>query len=326
MAVQIAETETAPVKVPTAAPGQGSRRPRRSRGGFDKRVTPYLFVIPFFAVFGVFGLWPILYTFWVSLHDWHLINGEIGFVGLGNFTELFQDPDFYTALRNTLSIFVISTVPQLLLALGIAWMLDTALRGRAFWRSAVLVPNVVSIVAVGVVFTQMFAPSDWSMANWLLSLIGLDPVDWPANVWSSHAAISVMVIWRWTGYNALIYLAAMQAVPRDLYESAMLDGASRWTTFWKVTVPSIRPTIIFTVVISTIGGLQLFTEPLLFGGGLPEGGSDHQFQTLTLLLYKYAFTLQDSGYASAISWVLFLVIALMAVANLLVVRRISSNR
>src|SRR5690606_23973493 len=109
---------------------------------------------------------------------------------------------------------------------------DTKLRARAFWRSAVLVPNVVSIVAVGVVFSQMFAPPEWSMGNWLIRLVGLDPVDWPANVWSSHLAISLMVIWRWTGYNALIYLAAMQAVPRDLYESAMLDGAGRWRTFW----------------------------------------------------------------------------------------------
>lgn len=312
-------------RAPAGAPEPRHGR-RRKGGGLDRRVTPYLFVIPFFVVFGVFGLWPILYTFWVSLHDWHLINGAQEFVGAGNFTDLFSDPDFYTALRNTLSIFALSTVPQLLLALGIAWMLDTRLRARSLWRSAVLVPNVVSIVAVGVVFTQMFAPSDWSMGNWLLSLVGLDPVDWPAGVWSSHLAISLMVLWRWTGYNALIYLAAMQAVPRELYESAMLDGAGRWRTFWNVTIPAIRPTVIFTVVISTIGGLQLFTEPLLFGGGNPEGGSDHQFQTLTLLLYKHAFTLQDSGYASAISWVLFLLIALIAVVNLLLVRRISAGR
>ncbi|GGO92315.1 carbohydrate ABC transporter permease [Wenjunlia tyrosinilytica] len=325
MAVQTAEK--APPAPKRSAGGAPEKRGRKRAFGFDRKVTPYLFVIPFFVVFGVFGLYPILYTFWVSLHDWHLVNGELGFVGLDNFTELFHDPDFYRALRNTLSIFVISTFPQLLFALGIAWMLDTKLRARSFWRSAVLVPNVVSIVAVGVVFSQMFAPSDWSVSNWLLSLVGLGAVDWPANVWSSHLAISVMVIWRWTGYNALIYLAAMQAVPRELYESAELDGASRWTTFWSVTVPSIRPTIVFTVVISTIGGLQLFTEPLLFGGvNGQEGGSDHQFQTLTLLLYKYAFVQQNSGYASAISWVLFLLIALMAVVNLLLVRRISSTR
>ncbi|MEV1011380.1 sugar ABC transporter permease [Streptomyces sp. NPDC049881] len=306
----------------------GDRRARGRRGGLRRHAGAYAFISPFFLVFGLFGLFPLLYTLWVSLNDWHLVNGRQGFVGLDNFRDLLADPDFTNALFNTLSIFVLSTVPQLLLALGIAYLLDTRLRGSTFWRSAVLIPNIVSVVAVGLVFSQLFG-RDFGVVNWLLDTVGLagdEPIDWRADTFTSHLALSTMVMWRWTGYNALIYLAAMQAVPRHLYESALLDGASRWRVFRSITVPSIRPTIVFTVIISTIGGLQLFTEPLLFGGiNGYEGGSDHQFQTLTLLLYKHGFANFDSGYAAAISWMLFLLIAVIAAFNFFLTRRISAK-
>ncbi|MEU6110342.1 sugar ABC transporter permease [Streptomyces albidoflavus] len=296
----------------------GRPRPRR-----PDRLLPYLFIAPFFLVFGVFGLYPLLQTFWVSLHDWDRLAGPGDWVGLGNFTRLLQDSDFYTATFNTLSIFLLSTVPQLLAALAVAWLLDRHLRGRAVWRALVLVPQYVSVVAVALVFSQLFG-RDFGVVNWALEGLGLisEPVDWTADTWSSHLAISFMVMWRWTGYNALIYLAAMQAVPRDLYESAQIDGAGKFLTFRKVTLPSIRPTLVFTVVISTIGGLQLFAEPYLFDfQGNAEGGAEHQFQTLTLMLYKYGFINNDAGYASAVSWVLFLVIAALAAGNFLLARR-----
>ena len=127
----------------------------------------------------------------------------------------------------------------------------------------VLLPQVTSLVAVALIFTQLFS-RDYGLFNYLLGGIGIRPIDWEAGRFSSWVALSVMVTWRWAGYNALIYLAAMQAIPDDLYESAAIDGARRWKQFWHITVPMIRPTIIFTVIISTIGGLQLFTEPYLF--------------------------------------------------------------
>ncbi|MFG3250832.1 carbohydrate ABC transporter permease [Streptomyces sp. NPDC048187] len=298
-------------------------KPKRRRGLF----TPYSFVAPFFVVFGVFGLYPLIYTFWVSLHDWDRLAGDGGFAGLDNFRDLFADSDFYTATFNTFSIFLLSTVPQLLLALGVAWLLDRRLRARTAWRALVLVPQYVSVVAVALVFSQLFG-RDFGVVNWVLEHFGLisDPIDWAADSWSSHLAISFMVMWRWTGYNALIYLAAMQAVPRELYESAMVDGAGRFLTFRRITLPAIRPTLMFTVVISTIGGLQLFAEPFLFDSQAnAEGGTEHQFQTLTLMLYKYGFINNDAGYASAISWVLFLVIALVAALNFSLTRRLGGS-
>ncbi|MFE5797636.1 carbohydrate ABC transporter permease [Streptomyces sp. NPDC056503] len=314
MAVQ---TRPLPNGRPTAPPP----RPHRPRPG--RNVAPYLLIAPFFLVFAVFGAYPLLRTFWVSLHDWDRLSGQGEWVGLDNFRRLLDDADFLTALFNTLSIFVLSTVPQLLAALGVAWLLDRHLRARTVWRALVLVPQYVSVVAVALVFSQLFG-RDYGIVNWVLQGVGVidGPIDWTADTWSSHLAISFMVMWRWTGYNALIYLAAMQAVPRELYESAAIDGASRLLTFRKVTLPAIRPTLLFTVVISTIGGLQLFAEPFLFDQqGNAEGGAEHQFQTLTLMLYKYGFINNDAGYASAVSWVLFLVIAAVAALNFLLARR-----
>src|SRR5207302_6288120 len=161
--------------------------------------------------------------------------------------------------------------------------LNRSLRWGRFWRTSVLLPNVVSVVAVALVLGQLFG-RDYGIVNWVLGRFGIAPVSWQSSVWSSHLAVAVMVIWRWTGYNALIYLAAMQAVPRELYDAAALDGASRWRMFWSVTVPAIRPTLQFTVIAATIGGLQLFTEPQLFdsSGMSGTGGDDRQFQTVIM--------------------------------------------
>ncbi|MFJ9636655.1 carbohydrate ABC transporter permease [Streptomyces sp. NPDC101178] len=308
-------------------PGRTANGHRTGRPPVRRQLLPYLFIAPFFVVFGIFGLYPLIQTFWVSLHDWDRLAGPGGWVGADNFTRLLSDSDFYTATFNTLSIFVLSTVPQLLAALALAWLLDRHLRSPSVWRALVLVPQYVSVVAVALVFSQLFG-RDFGIVNWALEGLGIisAPVDWTADTWSSHLAISFMVMWRWTGYNALIYLAAMQAVPRALYESAQLDGAGRLLTFRKITLPAIRPTVVFTVVISTIGGLQLFAEPFLFDQqGNAEGGAEHQFQTLTLMLYKYGFINNDAGYASAVSWVLFLVIALVAAVNFLLARRSGRN-
>lgn len=289
---------------------------------FDRKGTPFLFIAPFFAVFVVFGAFPMLYTAWVSLHRWNLLSGDEGRFGLANYAELLADSRFYNALFNTTSIFLLSAVPEFFLALGIAALLNRPLRGATWWRTGVLLPNVVSVVAVGLVFGQLFS-RDYGVVNEVLGWFGVDPISWQARQWSSHLAVATMVMWRWTGYNALIYLAAMQAVPQDLYEAAALDGASRWRSFWSVTVPGIRPTIAFTVVAATVNGLQLFAEPQLFDP-TGSGGNDRQFQTLTMYLYEQGFSKFDAGYAAALSWVMFVFCAVFAVFNYRLVRRFVS--
>jgi cellobiose transport system permease protein len=297
-------------------------RRRRSRfHRLDVRLSPYLYVLPFFLLFGLFGAFPLLYTMWVSLFDWDFLAETHTWIGLDNYSRLVGDWTFWNALANTGQILVLSTVPQLVLALLLAYALNQGVRLAGFWRMSVLLPNVTGVVAVTIVFGQLFG-RDYGLVNWLLGALDLGKIDWQAGEASSQVAIAVMIIWRWTGYTALIYLAAMQAVPRDLYAAAALDGASRFQQFRRITVPAIRPTIIFTVVVATIAGMQVLAEPLLFGGGSLTGGSDRQFQTLSLYLYEVGFSRWEFGYASAAAWVTFLLILVVAGVNYLFVSRL----
>ncbi|MFC4335518.1 carbohydrate ABC transporter permease [Salininema proteolyticum] len=300
---------------------------RRSRR--NARLSPYLYIAPFYLLFAVFGVFPLAFTAWVSLHDWSLLSDDHAFVGLANYTTLLSDPYFWNALGNTASILVLATLPQLFAALILANILAMRVRAPTFFRMGLLLPNIASVVAVAVIFSQLFG-RDFGLVNWTLELFGAGRVDWQAGTATSHIAIATMVAWKWTGYNALIYLAAILTVPRELYEAARIDGATRWQQLWKVTVPSIRPTIIFTVIVSTIYGLQIFAEPQLFAGGGPSGttgGSSRQFQTLTLYLYEHGFNRGfQFGYASAVAWTMFAVIVIVSLVNLALSRRISSDR
>jgi cellobiose transport system permease protein len=288
--------------------------------------SPYLYIAPFFILFGVVGLFPLLYTAYLSLFDRELLDLEGTWVGLANYTELLRDSQFWNALFNTISIFVLSSGPQIVVAVGVAALLNTTLRMPTAWRVGVLLPYVVSLVAVGLIFTNLFG-TNYGLINSFLEAIGLGRIDWQSNWFASHLAIATMVNWRWTGYNALIVLAAMKAIPKEIHEAALIDGASAARRFFSVTLPLLRPTLIFVVVTSTIGGLQIFTEPKLFDAmpGSNNGGAENQFQTVTLYMYQTGFETQRLGYASAVAWVLFLVIIIFAVANFLLTRRISSS-
>jgi cellobiose transport system permease protein len=303
-------------------PGRSAFRITLSR--WDTKAAPYAFVSPFFIIFAIFGAFPLLYTFWVSFHAWPLL-GPHHWTGLENYRKLLVDGQFWNSVENTFGIFLVATIPQYILALFLAVTLSHRLRARTLFRMGVIIPNVTSVAAVALIFAAIFAQG-FGLANWLLGDLGIGPVDWVANRWSSWTAISVMVDWRWTGYNALIFLAAMQAIPTDLYEAAEIDGASRARQFFSVTLPLLRPTLLFTTILSIIGGVQLFTEPLLFapGSGAIQGGSLRQFQTVTMFLVENGFTRFEYGYAGAVAVMIFLLILLVALVNIVIIRRISS--
>ena len=303
------------------APGLTWRQ-RLSR--WDARLAPYLYISPFFLLFAVVGLFPLVFTAWVSLHDWSLIGGKGDFVGLQNYREVWDNPYFLKQTVNTLSIFILSSGPQIVCAVVVAALLDNQLRGRTWWRMGILLPYVVSPVAVAIIFGSLFGDR-YGLINHGLEATGIDGIGWHTNRFASHVAIATMVNWRWTGFNALIFLAAMQAVPRDLYESAALDGAGRVRQFLSITLPMIRPTMIFVVITSTIGGLQIFAEPRLFDEtNARNGGADRQFGTITMLVYDFGWQLRDLGRASATAWMLFLLICVLALVNFLLIRRIGS--
>jgi cellobiose transport system permease protein len=324
--VEVASSAQPPPPSPeTGRRTNGQRRSNWLLTRLDVKATPYALVSPYFLLFAVFGLFPLGFTLWVSLHKWRLA-GEKTWVGFDNYEFLITYGPFWTSIWNTLAMFIIATVPQLIAAMLIANALNKRMRGRLLWRLAILAPLVTSVVAVAIVFNQLYG-TRYGMVNWALGAVGIDPIDWRASSIPAWAAISSMVDWRWTGYNAIIYLAAMQTIPRDLYEAAAIDGASQRRQFWSITVPQLKPVIIFTVFISTVGGLLLFAEPLMFGGGDDfNGGSQGQFQTAAMFIVDLFRSRNNFGMAAAAGWMLFLLILIIAVINYSIINRIRGSK
>lgn len=315
---------------PASTPRRVGFTGRLSR--WDIKVSPYLYVSPFFLSFAIFGLFPIAFNVVVALHDWDRRLGKGDFVGLDNFIWVLQQPAFWTSLENTFSIFILSLIPQLILSLLIAALLDQNLRTATFWRMSILVPFVVMPVASTMIFSQVFGQfglvtpllHDWGLFTDSASPFFHDRL-------LSHVAISTIIVFRWTGYNALIFLAAMQAVPRDLYEAATIDGAGRSRQFFSVTIPSIRPTMIFVVLTMTVGGLQVFDEARVFdgsgSGGTGQGGSNDQWLTTVLYLFNLGFGDWQNrmGQAAAVAWLFALVILVFTLLNFFLTRSISHS-
>ena len=285
----------------------------------------YLFTAPFFIMFLVFGLLPIVFSVVLAFFDVDVLANYYYPVGLDNFNELFADERFWNALVNTIDIWLLSTIPMLILSIGIAVVLHSPyLRGSTFWRTILLVPNITSVLAIAIVFGQLFG-RDFGMVNMVIGALGFEHVDFIQGTTSSHIAIASMIVWRWTGYNALIFLAAMLAIPGELYESAALDGAGKWKQFIYVTLPGLRNTITFVLIVGTIGGLQVFAEPLILGGSY-NGGDSGQFSTLTLFLFEQAFLAYRWGYAAAIGIAITFIVMIVSAINFFITRRISGEK
>jgi cellobiose transport system permease protein len=279
-------------------------------------------ISPFYFLYLIFGIFPILYTSYMAFFSWDPL-GTKDFIGLDNFINLFHDEVLWKSLRNTLSIWVLGTIPQLALALYLATILNrNRLRFSNFWRAAILIPNVTSVLAIAVIFSSLYG-RDFGLINYALHFFGVDKIDWMNGTITSHVEIATMIIWRWTGYNALIYLAAMQSIPKELYESASLDGATGWQQFKYVTLPGIRNVMIFTITMSTIGGLQTFNEPYILGG--VTGGNDKQFYTLAMFLYEEAFRKFQFGYGAAIGIFIFFCVVIFALVNATITSKIAKD-
>jgi cellobiose transport system permease protein len=301
---------------------------RRRRAVRRTGVVPYwrqyLAISPFFLVFVGFNLIPVLFTLYLAFQRWDGL-GEIQFVGLDQFEFLVQDPTFWLALRNTIVIWLLSTFPMLFLALIIAVLLNAGVRFTSFYRIAYFLPNVTSLVAVTLFFFAIFSSSN-GLVNAVLHLMHLPQVQWLQDPFAIKVVIALLMSWQWTGYNAIIYLAGLQTIPTQLYEAAQLDGAGPVRIFRHITVPLMRPIILFTLIVSTVTGLQSFTEPqVLFGSTASvnpnSGGPGQAGLTMMLYFYHQAFDNNDYGYGAAIVWALFLLIVLFAAINWRLVTR-----
>ena len=307
------------------------RSSRRIRIGnrlarWDVKASPYLYISPFFILFAIVGLFPLVYTGYVALLKFDPILHTGTFVGFDNFVWVFQQRQFWIALRNTLTIFLLSAVPQIIIALAIAAVLDSNLKAKTFWRMGVLLPYIVMPVAVALIFSKLFS-DNYGLVNHVLGFVGIPAIHWHTDTIPAQMAIATMVNFRWTGYNALILLAGMQAIPRDLYEQASIDGAGRLRRFFSITIPQLRPTLIFVIITATIGGLQIFDEPQLYEAStVVPGGANQQWLTMTVYLHNVGWFQDGSfGRAAAVAWLLFLLIVLIGLINLAITRSIAGN-
>ena len=283
---------------------------RRRRHWLPPTWAPYVFVAPFFVLFAVFGLFPLLFSLWLAFQTWDPTGGfdSMKWVGLDNFAFALQDDWFWKALANTGWLAVASGVPQHLVAIPLAVFIHSRFK---LLRDAVVgayfLPYITSTVAVAIMFSSLFS-TDYGMVNALLQqAFGLEKVEWLSQPHTLKPAIAFIIFWRYLGFNVVLYLAALQTIPKDLYEAATLDGAGRWQQFRFITLPGLRPMLFFGVTLSVIGGLQIFEEPFILTGG--KGGSDQAAMTAAVYLYRMAFDFNDIGGASAMSWLLFVVVA-----------------
>jgi len=280
----------------------------------DKNPHGYYFIAPFFISFIVFGLGPILYSFYLSFTNWEGFN-EPAFIGLANYERLIHDTLFYKSILNTLVIWIFSIIPQLTIALTLALVLhEKFIRGRHLFHAIFYFPNIITPITLGVMFALMF---DWQTGsiNQFLVSIGVieEPIYWMNNVWTSRAIVALTIMFQNFGFNMLVFLAGLQAIPKDLYEAAEIDGASKFQTAVKITIPLIRPVLIFTLITSVIGGLQIFDAPLMLGKG-----PDNSTVTMIMNLYEAAFVRYDYGYGATIAYGAFVVIAIATIITFLI--------
>lgn len=281
-----------------------------------KNWVAYVYISPFYILFAVFGLFPVLFSFYLSLTRW-AGHGPLVFRGLDNYTSLFQDPLFRTSFWNTIVIWVAAHVPMLIIALILAFILNSGLvKFRGLFEAIYFTPMVTSSVAVAFVFMTMYGVR-FGLINYALKAIGLAPIDWwgGSGFWIKPAII-LLFVWRWTGWNMVIYLAGLQGIDEELYDAAKIDGASYSQIFRYITLPLLRPVILFSLILSFVGGITIFDEPYLLTWMQTLGGTNHAGLTMSLYLYNEAFVRGHLGYASSLAYVICAIIILLSATNL----------
>ena len=277
-------------------------------------INGWLFIAPALVLLGIFLIYPILWSLWMSFQTGRGMSFSFG--GLANIQRLTQDTVFLRALGNTMIFLVVQVPIMIILALLFAVALnDTKLWGRAFFRTAIFLPCVTSLVAYAVLFKSMFSAE--GVINVGLGLIGIGPIPWLTDPFWAKVLIILAITWRWTGYNMIFYLAALQNVDRAIYEAARIDGVPAWARFRYITLPMLKPVILFTTVISTIGTLQLFDEPY----NITMGGPSQATLTLSYYIYDLTFRFMPSfGYSATVSWVIVVLVGILTFIQFVVAR------
>ncbi len=278
----------------------------------------YLFLLPAILIIGTFIIYPVLRAGWLSLYHADMVNPVMRFVGLENYREIMADPDFWKAVGNTF-VYVIGTVPfQIAFALGVALLLNQYLKFRALYRLAFFVPYVTTDVAVSMVWAWIYH-DQWGLLNYLLGWFGIAPQQWLLDPKWTMLTIIIMAIWKYVGYNAVIFLAGLQNLDKELFNAARVDGADGIQMFRYLTWPLLSPTTFFVSITSMIGAFKVFTEIFVLYGGQP--GPMGAGMTMVFYIYEKAWGDYRMGYASAAAYILFFIVLAFTVFQLWYARR-----
>ncbi|MFH1411969.1 MAG: sugar ABC transporter permease [Candidatus Omnitrophota bacterium] len=289
---------------------------------FRKQKISYLFIALPFTLFFVFQLAPVIISFFWSFTAYDVVHAP-KFVGLANYNNiLFNDPLFWQAIRNTL-VYVVGVVPPgICLALLLAVAIDQKIKFKNFFKSIFFLPTVTAIIAVSVIWKWLYAGEKYGLFNFFIMKLGFHPIDWLANPSWILPSIMIMSIWAGLGYNIILFLAGLQTIPHDMYEAAEIDGAGFWKIFFNITLPLLRPTIVFVTMMSFVFSFQAFEQVYIMTGGQGGiGGVLNSGLTIVAYLYDRGFQKFQMGYASALAYIIFSMIFVMTMIN----RRLMKN-
>ena len=274
---------------------------------YSKRLAPYLFIMPFLVTLAVFWVVPLGRSFVMSTQE--VLYGQGTFIGLDNYERLWRDRIFWQALFNSMRYMILTLVLLIPIPLVLAALVNSSIgsaRIKGFFKASMFVPALTSVVVAGIVFRLIFAESDSAMMNQVAEIFGLGPVRWLRSDLTGLTALLAIALWRWTGVNMMYFLAGMQAIPSEYYEAASIDGASKLRQFIHITIPNIRPTVVYVVTISVYGGLAMFLESFMLYAG--NNSPNNQGLTVVGYLYRKGIEENDLGFASAVGVVLLVIV------------------
>jgi multiple sugar transport system permease protein len=277
------------------------RSPNLSNESQREVLVAWLFLAPALILLGIFLLGPIAYLIYLSFTSGSFTRAGIQWVGLRNYWRLLLTPDFWQVIGNTIYFTLATVIPSLVIPLGLAVLLNRALALRGLLRTAYFIPSITSLVAVGLGFRWLFQTD--GPVNALLGSVGIEPIPWLGSVTWAMPVLILLSIWKQLGFNMVVFLAGLQAIPANRYEAAELDGANAWQQFWHITLPGLRPTLIFATVTTAIFTLRSFEQPYVITGGGPLNSTN----LLVFYIYNQAFAQFDFGYAAAAATVLLMV-------------------
>jgi len=300
---------------------QSQRERRVSRIGKQlglRSFTPFLYLAPFLIFFAIFQIYPIFYGLYISLTKWDLVSTP-KFTGLTNYINIGKDTLFWTSLRNTVFFVVLNAPLAVAIPLSLAILVSDAIPGRALFRSAFTTPLMISVSSVGVLWVWFLNPT-FGLINYYFGLVGLPAQNWlTQNIWAMVAVV-ITTVWWTSGWNLVLFLAGLQEISESLYEAAKLDGANSWALFRYITIPGLRPTLLFVGVTTIIGSFRVFGQVLV----MTNGGPFDSTRTLVQHIYETGFRNFRMGSASAIAWALFLIVMIFILLQFRLMRETES--